>query len=168
MPRFARVIAACSALLFAPALAGAQTGAHFSVAAGASFPTGNFDDFSEIGYHVLAGLELHPPSSPLGFRIDGMFNEFDNSGLGSASTRILALTGNAVVRGSAFGPYLIGGIGLYGTKASSGGASDSDVGFNVGGGFRFGLTGFTAFAEARYHRVREGLSFIPVTFGVTF
>jgi hypothetical protein len=169
MPRFTRFAAACITLLASAPVARAQVATHFSVAAGAAFPTGSFGDFHDTGYNVLAAVDLQPALLPLAFRLDGMFNEFDFSGASSGSTRVIGLAGNAVLKGGALGigPYLIGGIGVYGTKPT-GGSSNSDVGFNIGGGFRFGLTGFSVFAEARYHRVAEDVSFIPVTFGITF
>ncbi len=147
----------------------AQLHTNLSLAAGASFPTGSFGDVYDTGYHLLVGVGLNPPLSPVGFRIDGMFNEFDVSGASSAKTRVLGLSGNLLVNASGgLGPYLAGGVGLYDTRPTGGG-DRNDVGFNVGVGFRLGLAGFSAFAEARYHRVGDGVAqFIPVTFGVTF
>ena len=169
MPRTTRVVAAClsvATLTLAPR-AHAQTSTHFSIAAGASFPTGVFGDVHDTGYHILGAVDFDRANSPLGFRLDGMFNEFERSGILTGSTRIIGLTANGVVKGAAVGPYLIGGIGVYGTKPE-GRNSDTDVGFNIGGGFRFGLTGFTAFVEARFHQVTDNVRFVPVTFGVTF
>ena len=168
MTRFNRVVATAflAAISVAP-VAAAQVNNHFSLGAGASFPTGTFGDAYGTGYHVLAAIDFDRSSSPLGFRIDGMFNEFERSGFNNASVRVFGLIGNAVIRGAPTGPYLSGGIGVYGTKPE-GGDSNSDVGFNLGGGFRFELSGFTAFLEARFHQVEQHLRFIPVTFGVTF
>jgi hypothetical protein len=169
MSRTARLTLSLVVALLAP-LASARAQNSFSVAAGASFPTSTFGDLHDIGYHVGVGIGIQPPTSPLGFRFEGMFNEFDRSGIGSVKTRVLGATANASANLSGkFGPYLIGGLGLYNTKNTNGGGDSSDIGFNLGGGFRFELTGFSAYAEARYHRVGDGVAtFIPVTFGLTF
>mgnify|MGYP001796387297 CR=1 FL=1 len=81
--------------------------------------------------------------------------------------------------------YLIGGIGAYNLRAKDQ-ASDMSVsstkfGLNGGGGFKFQLTGFATFIEARYHSVIPGteigdvnsrnaksLQFIPVRGGNPF
>jgi hypothetical protein len=169
MSRTMRVVTAALILAGASSLAGAQTNTHFSIGAGASFPTGRFGDGYKTGYHVLGAIDFDRPASPIGFRMDGMFNEFEHETFNNADVQIYGLTGNLVVKGSSprAGPYLIGGIGVYGTKPE-GGNSDSDVGFNIGGGLRFELTGFTAFLEARFHQVRDNLRFVPLTFGLTF
>ena len=66
-------------------------------------------------------------------------------------------------RGTGNSIYLIGGLGTYDT------GSHWDTGFNLGGGFRFPLTGFSAYIEARYHSVAGGdLKFVPVVFGLAF
>src|SRR4051794_24882371 len=68
------------ALLAAAALAAATPKLHaqakLSIAAGASAPTGAFGEIHDLGYHVLVGLRVNPPVSPVGFRLEGMFNEF--------------------------------------------------------------------------------------------
>jgi hypothetical protein len=57
------------------------------------------------------------------------------------------------------------------------------VGFNGGAGIRVHFVGFSSFAEARYHHIREGMfdydagsqrvewlsaSYVPISVGVTF
>ncbi len=78
-------------------------------------------------------------------------------------------------------PYLIGGAGIYNERlsatatdqngTSSGSASESKFGFNLGGGVTIPLSGFDTFIEARYHRVtgQDGTTaFVPITVGVMF
>ena len=39
----------------------------------------------------------------------------------------------------------------------------------IGGGFRFPLTGFSAYVEARYHSINNtSIRFVPVSFGLVF
>ena len=155
------------------ATAHAQLG--FGAAAGLSAPMSDFKNTSDVGYHLTGMVTFSPPLAPIGFRFEGMFNEF-NSKLNSAvKTRILAGTANAMVGAPGIiGPYVIGGLGMYRSSASCSACSGSNTnpGFNLGGGLRFGLAGFSAFGEARYHYVKassgSNLQFIPVSFGVTF
>lgn len=159
-----------------PAIAGAQ--ASFGVAAGASIPVGDFGDAVNTGYHAMAVMNLSAPLSPVGFRLDGMFNEFDFKGGGSDKDRTWAVTGNVLFNtGTAVvaSPYLIGGGGWYHNtiKVSGplgGSQSDDNFGFNVGAGLRIPLTGFSAFVEARYHKMLGDthVQFIPITFGINF
>lgn len=75
-------------------------------------------------------------------------------------------------------PYLLGGVGMYNSKAtidlgSTGGStpSSTDLGIQVGGGLRFQLSGFSTFLEAKYVNVfTDGSStnWLPITFGVRF
>jgi hypothetical protein len=160
-----------AALAAAPDRALAQAG--FSIAAGAAAPTGDLGNRVDLGYTLAASLGFQPSMSPLALRIDGMFNEFDNSASSERKTSIWSATGNAIVGGAGgLGPYLIGGLGVYNVRQpafASGTVSRSDVGFNVGAGYRFALTGFSAFAEARWHKVTDtDVTFIPIVFGVTF
>jgi hypothetical protein len=143
------------------------------VGAGFSAPTGDaFDNAYDIGYNILGTVAFQQRPSPLGFRVDGMLNEFNLSGT-SGKTRVWSITGNVVLSAANFmGPYLIGGAGFYGTSTPlvvGTNQSDSHLGLNVGAGFRFPLSGFDAFLEARWNRVGDtSIRFIPVTFGVLF
>ena len=163
-----------------PAVATAQASTSFGVAAGASVPVGNFSDAVNTGYHAMAMLNISAPLSPVGFRVDGMFNEFNLKGGGSDKDRVYAITGNVVLNtGSAVvaSPYLIGGGGWYHNSLTfndplfgSGSSTDNQFGFNLGAGLRIPLTGFSAFIEARYHKKRgnSSVQFIPTTFGINF
>jgi opacity protein-like surface antigen len=66
--------------------------------------------------------------------------------------------------------YGIGGVGYYSSKEPAFDlSSQSNFGWNVGGGFRFPLTGFSAYVEARYHRISNAdISMVPVSFGLIF
>jgi hypothetical protein len=170
-------------LLVAPAArAGAQMNAGLSIAAGATLPTGALGDVAKTGYHVTVGAELRNPISPLGFRLEGMFNEMDFDQVSNVKARVIGGIANVVyTRSPAEGPYLIGGLGIYRTSATSDGRTiafteSTNLGLNGGIGVRFALTGFSTFAEVRYHYITGGdvdgrggkASFAPFTFGVTF
>ncbi len=178
MIRSARLLPAMAGLFLAAPLAAslAQTGAHFVIAAGATIPTGTFGDNHDVGYHGTVGIELRPPLSPLGFRVEGMYNEFNQSNgndkahaAGVIANAIYSLSQISLAPGSSL--YAIGGIGYYSTKdpVFFDTSSQSNVGWNIGGGFRFPLTGFSAYVEARYHHVSNAdFSFVPITFGLMF
>lgn len=153
----------------------AQSMTSFGIAAGASIPTGDYGNQTQTGYHGMVTLDVHPPLAPAGLRIDGMFNELDyKSSVSSGKSRIWTANANLVINPSGFvGPYLIGGMGIYHQTYPAtllGGSQSSDhAGLNGGIGFRFGLTGLYAFAEARYHKVLgQPTSFVPVSFGLVF
>ena len=169
----------------APTPAAAQSLVSLGVAAGASVPKSGLGRRTSTGYHAMVTLSVHAPMTPLSFRVEGMFNELDyNSDLGSGggapfraqekSARILAATANGILTSSGLlRPYIIGGVGIYRTTEAvpllGGTQSTNDVGWNLGGGLRFDLTGFGAYAEARYHWIGDpGLRMLPVTFGLTF
>jgi len=65
---------------------------------------------------------------------------------------------------------VIGGIGYYSTRdASFTTRTESNIGWNVGGGFQFPLTGFSGYVEARYHTVSNtDVRFVPISFGLLF
>ena len=177
-----KMLAVAAFALMAP-VAMAQAQLKFGVAAGASIPNGDIADVVETGYHLMATAGIQPPLSPVGFRVDGMWNQLNyKSTIASGeNVRIMALTANAVLGmpgAMVVKPYAIGGVGMYNSKASVAGAeADSDLGVNIGAGVSFGLAGFSAFGEIRLHNVfpeqpatgpKTNFRFIPVTFGITF
>src|SRR5512132_279892 len=156
------------------------------LAAGLSVPQGDFGKVAESGYHVTGLIAVGAPIIPIGLRVEGSFSEFNYKGsLGGngEKARLLYATANAVLTSPGIiAPYLIGGVGIYRASAVCDLCTTSTTkgGFNGGVGFRFGLSGFSAFAEARYHYIGgpsdptnggvEGSStqFIPISFGVRF
>src|SRR3954465_3820517 len=138
-----KMLAVAAFALMAP-IAMAQAQIQFGVAAGASVPNGDFSDVVDMGYHLMATAGIHPPASPVGFRVDGMFNQFNvKSTLATdQSIRIMGLNANALpaMPGAVvLSPYAIGGVGMYNSKASGAGStSSSDMGVNIGAGVKFG------------------------------
>jgi opacity protein-like surface antigen len=152
----------------------AQTSAKIGIQGGLTAPMDNFGRNLDVGYNFGLLLDLRAPASPVSFRIDGMYHSMDVSGNSSTNVNVLAGTANVVIRldrSLITTPYIIGGAGLYRTRVSfpNGSDANSDMGFNVGGGLQFGMSGLTAFVEARYHAVHdENVRFLPVTFGILF
>lgn len=157
---------------------------HFNAAAGASIPTGDYGNGLDVGWNITGGIGMRQAGTPLGFRAEAMYNEFGISN-SSLKSRVSAGTLDATFdlsqglagTGSL---YAIGGVGYYHTAEdlqdvfgnSSGSVSDSNIGWNIGAGFRFPLTGFSAYVEARYHTVTNNnvvsAHFIPIVFGLVF
>ena len=177
--RIIALAALAAAIVTAPAAAHAQSPLRFGVAAGATFPTGDASDIVEWGYNVTGSVTGKPMLSPVGIRGEVMWNrlsgkDFD-TGFGTINggdVDILAGIVNAEIGMSGVGvkPYFIGGLGAYRFSAEDA-DSETKFGFNVGAGLDFGLAGFSAFAEARFHSIQtEGsaTNIVPVTFGIRF
>ena len=184
-------VAALSLTPTTTAHAQAQAMPHFGISAGASIPESTFGEAVNTGYNLNAMLNVTVPLSPLGFRIEGGWNRFDLSNAnGDGNVRIANGSANVVLIPSAVmtaKPYLIAGVGAYNVKTSvsnlvtplsSSGAfssetSDTRIGFNGGLGLMFGLGPVGSMLEARYVTVNGkngsgSLTYIPVSFGVTF
>jgi opacity protein-like surface antigen len=183
-----RVVAAAAAFVLAASAAGAQGAGsaktvHIGGALGATVPLGDFSDGFSTGWHAGALLEFKQPSWPLGLRFEGTYHKNSvKNGSDEYDADFTQINGVANItydfsKGESMTPYFIGGLGLYHVKygvellGTSGSASDTKLGFNVGGGLKFPLTGFTAFIEGRLHIVNtEGSStkYIPLSFGIVF
>lgn len=168
-----------AALLFAASMIAApeaRAQMSFSVAAGATVPVGDEADSFSMGYHATVGLGFKPMLMPVGLRVEGMYNSMSlKESVGADGTwSATGLTANATLSGPMIPMgYLIGGIGMYKNKMSVGTIeqSETDFGFNFGGGINLPLTGFSTFAEVRYHHVPvEGgaLKFVPISVGIRF
>jgi opacity protein-like surface antigen len=166
---------ALAAALLSPTVAHAQGNANtFNLAGGWSVPTGSFGDFNSAGFALIGGLGFGATGSPIRIRAEAAYNQFNHPSPSNQSSRAGGFTGNAVYDfpmgpGAQFTPYGIGGIGFYGARFSDNGDTQWNVGWNLGGGVRFPLTGFSVYVEARYHSVSSvDVSFAPIVFGVVF
>jgi len=173
MRLLSRAALAFAAILLVAAPLHAQTS--FAISAGAAVPVGSTADAVDLGYNVTASVGFKPPLAPLGLRIDGMLNSFEGKSAGTY--RIIAGTANVTLSGAGMPipmGYLIAGLGMYNTDVSGlpiNPESSTDLGFNLGAGLNFPLTGFSTFVEARFHFVSgegDDLKFIPITFGMRF
>ena len=153
----------------------AQRRTSFGFAAGATFPVGDLGDASSTGFHILGTLAVSGSASmPVGFRLDGMYNNLSGKSSGP-DISVWTVNGNLVYAfpgGTTVTPYIIGGGGWYNTKSDeSGSEASNDIGINVGLGARFALSGFTTFAEIRFHNIfsdPNSAQMIPLTFGILF
>jgi hypothetical protein len=169
-------------------LAGASTvqaqGAEFSLGGGIANPLGTFNDATKLGWMGLAAVSFVPTGSPVGFQIDGQYQQYPFDGF-SGHERFLIGTGNVVFKfktseQSPVRPYLIGGGGVYNFKATnnttfngntSTTGSTTKFGVNGGAGFDFKAGAAGLFVEGRFHDVftsGKDFTFIPITVGVRF
>ena len=173
-------VGAVAALMFVPgASAHAQSGISIGANAGVAFPTGDIANTVNTGYTVGLTVGSHPGANPLGFRAEGNFSEFGWQNGIDVQHRIFALTGNLtydLLPSGTNAIYGIGGVGVYGVYDNgSQGTSNTNwsPGFNIGGGYRFALSGFSCYLEARYHYATGTSSlgndaYVPIVFGVQF
>ncbi|HTR78844.1 MAG TPA: hypothetical protein VMH39_12065 [Gemmatimonadaceae bacterium] len=155
----------------------------FSVAAGLSTATGTFGSRVNAGYALGASAAFPQPGGAFAVRLEAAYSSFANTDV-TGNTQITSLDVDAVFGPSnatsrpatgspQSGPFLIAGVGLYNVSEPDPiyvqNDYSNDIGFNIGGGYRFELSGFTAYLEARYHTVSNtDYRFVPIMFGVTF
>jgi len=186
------VLTAAAAPLSAQAIVSSPV--RFGIMGGATFPLSDLKDVAKTGWNAGALVTIGVPLVPVSFRVDGQWQQmqgkdFDSGGgIDRTDFRIIDGTANVVYTFGAALPtkfYLIGGIGVYNERAKDQAtditASSTKFGLNGGVGFKFQLTGFATFIEARYHNVIHGeaigdvgggsapsLQIIPITVGITF
>ena len=172
MKRTFLLVAAVGLTLAVPAASvEAQRPVSFGIVAGASMPTGDAGEVLNTGFNFGATMGFQPAMLPVGVRIDGLWNSFEYDAL-DEDFSVISVTGNAVLSlpmasMPMMSPYLIGGVGLYSADAGEDTDRANEFGFNIGGGLRFNLAGFSTFAEARYNKF-EDWSYVPITFGIMF
>lgn len=179
MKRISLVLAAAAAVVVAvfSTTSSAQSAKPVSlgISLGAAIPIGNFGDVYQTGYNGTVSLGFNSAGTPLGIRIDGMYNSFsDRNDLVQSRPDYRIISGNAnlvyALPGVGIRPYLIGGAGMYGQKPNiSGAKTTNNFGLNGGLGASFQLSGFSTFVEARFHHIFSDVAtqFIPVTFGIS-
>jgi hypothetical protein len=152
----------------------AQRRTSFGLAAGATVPVGDLGDGTSTGFHVLGTLSVSgTASTPLGLRVDGMFNSLSGKSEGP-DVNVWTVNGNLVYAfpgGLTATPYILGGAGWYNLKADGADEGSNEIGINGGIGARFALSGFSTFAEVRFHNVftdNNSAQMIPITFGILF
>jgi hypothetical protein len=153
--------------------------AEFSVGAGVGIPLGNFDEVVKVGWQGMAAVSLAPRSLPVAIQIDGSFSRFSDETPLDIKSQLIYGTLNAVYRfesseDTKFRPYLVGGGGVYNSKATGSdalGGSSTRVGINAGAGFDFKAGSAGLFVEGRFHDVfvpGPNLQFFPINLGLHF
>ncbi|HMA04246.1 MAG: outer membrane protein [Gemmatimonas sp.] len=163
----------------------------FGIMGGATIPLSDLSDEAKTGWNAGALVTIGVPLVPVSFRIDGQWHQMNGKDVGGTQFpdfRIIDGTANVVYTFGAAMPtkfYVIGGVGAYNERArdpvADVSASSTKFGLNAGVGFKFQLTGFATFIEARYHNVIHGsvigdasttnaksLQFLPISVGITF
>jgi len=188
MKKIILAVAALAAVAFSTTSASAQSNKAISIgiSGGAAIPVSDLGEDFTTGYNGTASLMFRSFGSPIGLRIDGMYNRMSVKndrtitipGFGILDAiAISSANANLVYNlpGTGITPYLIGGAGVYNLKSDVEDADDPDsenkFGLNGGIGASFPLSGFNTFIEARYHHVfseNVATQFIPVTFGISF
>lgn len=161
----------------------------WSAGAGMSVPTGDLSNGAGNGYHFQGASSYHRLGWPIDVRAELAYYNFSSKDYTVAGARP-GQTVNYTGKSSSIGgivdasyalntvgrmrPYLLGGPGVYDTRAevTRAGATPTNssatkVGLNVGGGINFPLVGRNAFLEARYHHVDQA-AWIPITLGFRF
>jgi hypothetical protein len=168
------------ALVAVPRVSHAQLGLlkpfQLGVAGGGALPMSDLSNTTKTGYNGTVALGINLPFIPVGLRVDGAYNAFNQKAAGGVKLHVMSATGNVVWRLPSVGisPYLIGGGGLYMPTVTAPGfasTTENHFGWNAGAGINLPLTVFNAFVEARYNRISTktgNMSFVPVTFGIMF
>jgi opacity protein-like surface antigen len=183
------VLSAAAAPVSAQAIVSSPV--RFGIMGGATIPLSDLSDEAKTGWNAGALVTFGVPLVPVSFRIDGQWHQMNGKVFTDTQFpdfRIIDGTANVVYTFGAALPtkfYVIGGIGAYNERVhdpvADVSASSTKFGLNAGVGFKFQLTGFATFIEARYHNVIHGtvigdassdnaksLQFLPISVGITF
>ena len=179
--------AVAMATAFTASTAHAQTPVSFGVGGGVNVPLSDFGDQAKLGFQGTALVEFAPANLPVGFRVDGTYQQNNFSDDVGVDGKFQQIYGTADVMytfktapESRIHPYLIAGGGVYNLKAKVDGVddtgSDTKFGVNGGAGFNMSAGSATVFLEARFHNVftsdddtgASNTNFIPITIGVKF
>ncbi len=170
--------------VLASAQAAQAQGISFGVGGGVVVPTGDLAQGTSTGFSGTAQVRVKPAVSPLGLQVDAFYTRFGLDGV-AGNSRMIGSTANALYAfpsTSPARPYLLGGVGMYNSKASIDGVgsteSQTKFGLNAGAGFDFGLGSVNLFAEGRFHMIMKALPdangdeksayMIPLTVGLRF
>jgi hypothetical protein len=168
MIRHWKTAVAVAAVAMVASAGDAAAQVRLSVAGGPSFPTG--DHHLETGYHVQVGADFGLPLLPMGLRVDGAFNRF-NEDHGHYQVLNGSINGVLNIPLVVAAPYLIGGVGVYSAEDEAhGDERETGLGLNAGAGLRLPLPGLAVFAEARLHYPLDDhqLRFVPLSIGIRF
>jgi hypothetical protein len=168
---FPVLFGAVVAIVAAPiAHAQRSSGPVYGALGGFSVPIGDLGDSYSVGFNAGAFVEGRPTGFPLDLRGDAQYVRVSGKNNRDA-LNVFQVTGNGVFNfpsstGKKSPVYAIGGIGFY--RTSGGGDSQTDFGFNLGGGFNFSqAAAYKPFVDARIHFVDES-EYIGFSIGFRF
>lgn len=185
------VIASVSmvSVAFGQTRATAEAGpSEFAVDGSIGFVAPDFGSAS-LGFDLMGAFEWHPKSTgPVAFRGEIGWDYFGYgdvyAGYGAHSDIIRfdvdALYDIPMHGSTKLQPYLLGGLGIYHISTSvdcpagtviCGGASDTNLGINLGGGLRYPFApNLSGFFELRWHEAFAAgdAAFFPFQFGVHY
>ncbi|HTD59006.1 MAG TPA: outer membrane beta-barrel protein [Gemmatimonadaceae bacterium] len=173
-------------MAFGQTRAAATSGpSEFAVDGSIGFAVPSFDN-SSLGLDLMGAFEWHPKSTlPVAFRGEIGYSYF-GVGCDGCHSDILRFDVDALydipMHGSTkIQPYLLGGLGIYHVSVSIGcgagvavcdfGASDTNLGINLGGGLRYPFSpGLSGFFELRWHEAFAAgdAAYFPFQFGVRY
>jgi opacity protein-like surface antigen len=187
MKRFGLAILAVTALVVVAARpastqtrSSTQTGTTLGIGLGLTMPMGDWGDANAVndkmGFHFGVGAGLALGTAPVRLRVEGSWTQTSHQTGVDGNTRLLGGMVNLVYPIQTAGqirPYILGGVGFYSTKLSSGGSdtSKTSVGFGGGVGIRVPMSSLDLFVEARYLTLKAfDLTFaqLPITAGLSF
>lgn len=185
MKRLLQGVAAFGLMAIMAAPAQAQTSIKVGVGGGVSIPTGSpLNDDVKTGWNGTANVQVKPEGSPVGFQIDGMYQQMKAKSTpvtaGLDKEEIWSGTGDFVFWFPVAGetkvhPYLLAGGGVYNLRAkptTGSTASSTKFGINAGAGFDFDIQDKVGiFVEGRFHNVfvtGSDAKFIPISAGIRF
>lgn len=148
-----------SALVLVALTAGAaqaQSPITWHAGIGLNLPQSDLGTGANTGFGLIAGGDYALRGSPIAIRGDLGWNHWGLDGI-SESVSDLSITAAALypfkTKGAAK-PYVDAGLGWYRFSSSvNGSPSNSDIGFNFGGGVNFMMGKTKMFADGRYHVV---------------
>lgn len=172
-------------LVFISSAAFGQKGYAIALGGGVAIPVGKLADAQNTGSTAMVALALGGAESPIGVRLDAIYNNLvrgadavpaQGSRASTSNFRVMGVLANLVFAfpGTSAKPYIFAGGGLYNSKVQPNAKSQNNVGFNAGVGATFGLGPFATFLESRYHTISRNAAkggvfqFVPITFGVMF
>jgi hypothetical protein len=172
------LLAVATTLAFGASIASAQMPVKFGLGGGVTIPSGSTSDGLKTGWHGMGLIQFKPATSPVGFQVDGAYQQLGFDG-GGGKEQVIDGTANVVYEfqvspETKFRPYLIGGGGVYNLKVKPDfgpSPSDTKFGINAGAGFNVQASGVALFVEGRFHNVfvtGSDFHFIPITAGVRF
>lgn len=178
--RSVRTALAAVALVSVSAFAAqAQDSKGVGVSVGIALPTGDLSNADAgLGFQI-GGEYLKTLQGPLALRFNVDYTRFgiDASGVNGSYSNLGGMA-NLVYNintTSSFHPYLLGGLGFGNFTVDVDGvpsSSESGLGFNVGAGYHFEMSGKKWFTEIRFVSQDAGgnnpVTYVPIVLGLRF